>query len=108
MSSKESLKAFIFIIDPIELKLDILISDLDLFKELGVIKVAKQSCIIKINNENTKNKLTIFILFSPEVHKITSSLCLSNFCIDNDKARRKDKGINFVIIFVTLKNEKRR
>ena len=78
---------------------------LDLLREFGVIKTAKESWVIKANIEMKKNKFANFILFNPVVHKIISSFCLSNFKIETTKARRKDIGINLVSILVMFNNE---
>ena len=77
-------------------------------RELGVTKVAKNIWNNKANIETRKKRLTSFILFTPAVHKIINSFCLSNFKIETTNERRKEIGINFVIMFVTFKSENRR
>ena len=88
-----------------ELKSEDLIKFLDLFKAVGVIITAKESCRIKTNIEIIKNKFITFIFFKPMLHKIISSFCLLNFNIESIKASKKDKGMNLVRIFVTFKKE---
>ena len=51
-----------------------------------------------INNEIRKIRLTMWILFKPDVQRIINSLSLSNFKIVKIEAIKKVKGINFVII----------
>ena len=61
-----------------------------------------------INNraiKTLKKKLTIFILFSPDVQSIKNSLSPSNFRIVKNKAIKKDKGTNLVKIFGIFKSE---
>ena len=52
-----------------------------------------------------KMRLTMRILFKPEVHKIISSLSFSNFKIVNIAAIKKQKGNNFVTTLDIVKNE---
>ena len=53
----------------------------------------------------TKKILTIFIFDNPVVHRIKNSFCLSNFIIETVKDKRKDSGINRVIIVVMFNIE---
>ena len=57
------------------------------------------------NNETFRKKFTNFILFTPAVHKIISSLSFSNLIIARTKEIKKDSGINLVKIFGTFNNE---
>ena len=57
------------------------------------------------NNDIRNNRLTIWILFNPDVHKTINSLSLSNFKIVRIEANKNEKGINFVSILVIVKNE---
>ena len=50
-------------------------------------------------------RLTMRILFKPDVHKISSSLSFSNFKIVIIEAIKNVKGINFVNTFDMVKNE---
>ena len=77
----------------------------DLFNVEGVITTDHKICNIVISIEIEKNKFTIFILLSPDVHKIINSCCLSNFKIDIIRAKRNDKGMNLARIVVMLYNE---
>ena len=72
------------------------------------MKVAKESWTIKANIEIRKNKFTTLILFTPVIHKIINSFCLSNFKIEKIKEKRNEIGMNFVIMFVMFKNENKR
>ena len=50
-------------------------------------------------------RLTIFILFKPDVHKIINSLSFSNFNTVIINAIKNVKGINLVTTFGTVKKE---
>ena len=61
---------------------------------------------MNMTNIDIKNmKLTILILFNPEVQNTISSLSFSNLSIVNITAIRKQKGISLVTIFGRLNNE---
>ena len=59
-----------------------------------------------MTNTDIKNmKLTIYILFNPEVQNTIRSLSFSNLSIVNITAIKKQKGNSLVIIFGSVNNE---
>jgi len=57
------------------------------------------------NNEMRNIRLTIWILFNPDVHKIINSLTYSSFEIVSIADIKKEKGISFVNILGKIRSE---
>ena len=73
--------------------------------ETGLIIFAIKIWKIITSSEILKSKLAIWILFSPEDHKMINSLSFSNLRIVSTAAIRKENGVSFVKIFGIVKKE---
>ena len=103
-----SLNCFIFSSEETNCNSEFFNKVLEIFKVFGFIVVAISSCTNIISIDIRNIRLTIKILFKPDVHKTISSLSLSNFKIVIIEAIKNVKGINFVNTFDMVKNEYKR
>ena len=79
--------------------------DLDLFNKKGLTNKDNISWNKVIKNPINKKILTIFILPTPVVHKISNSCCFSNFTIELVNDKRNANGTKRVTIVVIFSKE---